>query len=115
MRLGEVWRVDLEPVRPGEANKTRPCVIVSNDGNNVTARRLGRGTVAVVPLTPVTTRVFPFQAFVPAGDPGLEVDAKAQTEQIRAVALERVRERIGMLDTASRDRIDRALRIQLAL
>ncbi len=115
MRRGEVWWVDLEAVRPGEANKTRPCVIVSNDANNVTARRLGRGTVTVVPLTSVTTRVFPFQVLVPAGEAGLEVDSKAQTEQIRAVALERVRERIGMLDTGSRERLNRALRIQLAL
>ena len=115
VRRGEVWWVDLEPVRPGEANKTRPCVIVSNDANNVTARRLGRGTVTVVPLTSVTTRVFPFQVLVPAGEAGLEVDSKAQTEQIRAVALERVRERIGMLDTGSRERLNRALRLQLAL
>ena len=107
--------MDLEPTRPGEANKTRPCVIVSNDANNVTARRLGRGTVTVVPLTSVTSRVFAFQVLISAGEAGLQVDSKAQTEQIRAVALERVRERIGILAPASREQLDRALRLQLAL
>ena len=40
MRRGEVWWVDLDPSRSGEANKVRPCVVVSNDANNVIARRV---------------------------------------------------------------------------
>lgn len=115
MRRGEVWWVDLEPALPGEAGKTRPCVIVSNDANNVTARRLGRGTVTIVPLTSATARVFAFQVFIPAGEAGLPTDSKAQTEQIRAVAVERVRDRIGALDPARRETLDRALRLQLGL
>ena len=51
MRRGEIRLVDLEPVRSGEANKLRPAVIVSNDGANTTASRLGRGVVTVVPVT----------------------------------------------------------------
>ncbi|PRC55794.1 mRNA interferase MazF9, partial [Mycobacterium sp. ITM-2017-0098] len=51
MRRGEIWQVDLEPARGGEANKTRPAVIVSNDRANATASRLGRGVITVVPVT----------------------------------------------------------------
>lgn len=115
VRRGEVWWVDLDPVRPGEANETRPCVIVSNDANNVTARRLGRGVVTVVPLTSSTEKVFAFQVPIPAAETGLTTDSKAQTEQIRAVAVTRMRRRIGVLGPDARTKLDRALRVQLAL
>ena len=42
MRRGEIRLVDLEPVRRAEANKRRPAIIVSNDGANNTAQRIGR-------------------------------------------------------------------------
>ena len=32
MRRGEIRLVDLDPARGSEANKRRPAVIVSNDG-----------------------------------------------------------------------------------
>jgi mRNA interferase MazF len=115
MRRGEVWWVDLEPARSGEANKSRPCVIVSNDANNVTARRLGRGVVTVVPLTSNADRVFRFQVAVSAGDAGLMHDSKIQTEHIRAVSVDRLTERIGSLTPELRAQLDAALRVQLAL
>ena len=49
MRRGEIRLIDPEPVRGAEANKRRPAVIVSNDGANMAAQRLGRGVVTVVP------------------------------------------------------------------
>ena len=115
MRRGEVWWVDLEPVRSGEANKSRPCVIVSNDANNVTARRLGRGVVTIVPVTSNARRVFRFQVAVPAGVAGLMVDSKIQAEQVRAVSVDRLAERIGALTPELRAELDAALRVQLAL
>ena len=41
MRRGEVRIADLAPVRGSESDKRRPTVIVSNDGANRTAERLG--------------------------------------------------------------------------
>jgi mRNA interferase MazF len=49
MRRGDIRLVDLESVRGAEANKQRPAIIVSNDGANSTAQRLGGGVVTVVP------------------------------------------------------------------
>lgn len=115
MRRGEVWWVDLDPSRSGEANKVRPCVVVSNDANNVIARRLGRGVVTVVPVTSNADRVFAFQVLVPAGAAGLNRDSKIQAEQIRAVSVDRFTERIGTLSAELRRELDAALRVQLAL
>jgi mRNA interferase MazF len=66
MRRGEIRLVDLDPVRGEEANKQRPAVIVSNDGANSTADRLGRGVVTVVPATSNIDRVYPFQVLLRA-------------------------------------------------
>lgn len=113
VRRGELWWVDLEPARPGEANKTRPCLIVSNDANNVTARRLGRGVVTLLPLTSAVDRVFPFQVLVPADVAGLPNASKIQAEQIRAVSVNRLRDRIGILPGHLMMDVDAALRLQL--
>ncbi len=41
MRRGELRLVDLESVSGSESDKRRPAVIVTNDGANLTADRLG--------------------------------------------------------------------------
>ncbi len=115
MRRGEICLVDLEPVRGAEANKQRPAVIVSNDGANNTAQRLGRGVVTVVPITSSTDRVYPFQVLLPAKDTGLSADSKAQAEQVRTVAVERIGRRIGIMTVELQTSLDEALRLHLAL
>jgi len=115
VRRGEICLVDLEPVRGAEANKRRPAVIVSNDGANSSAERLGSGVVTVVPVTANTERVYPFQVFLPASVTGLARDSKAQAEQIRSIALERVGPRIGALPSDLLSALDEALRLHLAL
>lgn len=115
MRRGDICLVDLDPVRGSESNKRRPAVIVSNDGANATASRLGRGVVTVVPVTSNVERVYPFQVFLPTGDTGLAVDAKAQAEQVRSVDVDRVQHRIGSLPAGLLAEVDDALRLHLAL
>lgn len=115
MRRGEIRLIDLEPVRGTEANKQRPGVIVSNDGANDAAHRLGRGVVTVVPLTTNTQRVFPFQVLLHADETGLSHDSKAQAEQIRSVAVERVGSLLGTVPTDRLFALDEALRLHLAL
>jgi mRNA interferase MazF len=115
MRRGEIRLVDLEPVRGAEADKQRPAIIVSNDGANSTAQRLGRGVITVVPVTSNTDRVYPFQVLLSASATGLSVDSKAQAEQVRSIAVERLGRRIGMLDVGLQTDLDEALRLHLAL
>jgi mRNA interferase MazF len=115
MRRGEIRLVDLEPIRGAEAGKRRPAVIVSNDGANATAARLGRGIVTVVPVTSNVRQVYPFQALLPAAECGLERDSKAQAEQVRSVAVERVRDLVGRVPSPRMNAIDDALRLHLEL
>ena len=115
MRRGEIRLVDLDPARGSEANKRRPAVIVSNDGANSTAERLGSGVLTVVPVTSRTERVYPFQVLLLAGETGLPLDSKAQAEQVRAVAVERIGAQVGSLTPELVSSLDEALRLHLAL
>jgi mRNA interferase MazF len=115
MRRGEVRLVDLEPVMGAEANKRRPAVIVSNDGANVAAARLGRGVITVVPVTSNLTKVYPFQVLLRSADTGLPRDSKAQAEQVRSVAIQRVGSKVGLVPQSAMVEVDEALRLHLAL
>src|SRR4051812_14866137 len=100
MRRGDIHSVDLDPTRGSEANKRRPAVIVSIDVANAAAGRLGHGVITVVPLTSNVERIYPFQVLLPASQTGLERDSKAQAEQIRSIAVERVGDRLGVVPNA---------------
>jgi mRNA interferase MazF len=115
MQRGEIVSIDFDPVQGSEANKTRPAVIVSNDGANGTAARLGRGVITVVPVTSNITRVYPFQVMLPAARTGLPRDSKAQAEQVRSVSVARVGGLLGRLPADLLVELDRALRVHLSL
>lgn len=115
MLRSDIWLVDLDPALSAEASRQRPAVLVSNDGANTTAARLGRGTVTVVPLTSNVTRVYPFQVRVPADRSGLDDDSKAQAEQVRSVSVARLLRRLGSVPADLMQELDEALRLHLAL
>jgi len=107
--------VDLDPVRGSEASQRRPAVIVSNDGANTTAARLQRGVITVVPVTSNVARIYPFQVMLPAAQCGLPRDSKAQAEQVRSIAVERVGRRMGQLPASLVSDLEDALRLHLGL
>lgn len=115
MRHGEIWQVDLDPARGSEANNQRPAVVVSNDRANATATRLGRGVITVVPVTSNIAKVYPFQVLLSATTTGLQVDCKAQAEQIRSIATERLLRPIGRVSAAELAQLDEALKLHLDL
>jgi mRNA interferase MazF len=115
MLRGEIRLVNLDPVIGAEANKRRPAVIVSNDAANATAARLGRGVVTVVPVTSNVARVYPFQVELTAKSTGLRTNSKAQAEQVRSVAVQRVGPRVGRVPAEIMGQLEEALRLHLAL
>jgi mRNA interferase MazF len=67
--------------------------------------------VTVVPVTSNVARVFPFQVLLPAKLTGLRVGSKAQAEQIRSVAVERLGAVLGRLPAPLLQDVDDALRL----
>ena len=115
MLRGDVVWVDLDPARGNEANKRRPAVVVSNEGANRTAETLGRGVVTVVPVTSATDTIYPFQVLLPAKSCGLTRKSKAQAEQVRSVAVQRIGAVMGHLPPSLLAELDDALRLHLDL
>lgn len=115
MLRGEIRLVDLDPASGSEANARRPAVIVSNDRANAIAARMGRGVVTVVPVTSNVERIYPFQALLPADATGLRNDTKAQAEQVRSIAVERLGAVLGRAPADVMAQLDDALRIHLQL
>jgi mRNA interferase MazF len=116
MVRGDVFWVDLDPTRGSEATKTRPAVIVSNDGVNSTVYRKGRGVVTVVPVTSNVSYIYPFQALILAAEhPGMRTDSKAQAEQVRSVDVSRIGNRITTLTKGTMQDLEAALCLHLAL
>lgn len=85
-RRGEVWWVDLDPVRGQEINKRRPVVVVSEDEFSALAVKV------VVPLTTMTPTKVGQPWLVPikatAGN-GLRNESAADAMQVRSVSLNR--------------------------
>lgn len=85
---GEIWWVALDPTLGSEIRKTRPCVVVSM---NVLNER--RRTVIVVPLSSSPKASPPI--LIPITCNGQPI--VAVSDQIRAVAKERLRSRLGVV------------------
>jgi mRNA interferase MazF len=71
--------------------------------------------ITVVPVTSNVERVYPFQVLLPAAATGLDRDSKAQAEQVRSIAAERVGDRLGVVPRSIMRDIEEALRLHLGL
>jgi len=107
--------VDLAQPIGAEAAFERPAVLVSNSAANESGWTMRRGVVTVVPITSNVRRVFPFQTRLSARRCGLSRDSKAQAEQIRAIAVERLLHRVGRVPRRTMKELDAAIRLHLGL
>ena len=103
---GEIWWVALDPTLGSEIRKTRPCVVVS-----VKVLNERRRTVIVVPLSSSPKASPPI--LIPITCDGRPV--VAVTDQIRAVAKERLRSRLGIVAGAELALLEDGLRQILQL
>ena len=101
-RRGEIWLVDLEPIRRGELGKTRPCLIVSDDGYNLMAP-----APLVMPITSYAPTVRS-PAILRTRQTGLSNDSSVLPLHIRAVARSRLVRRLGRAPEAV---VDEAVQI----
>jgi mRNA interferase MazF len=107
---GEVWEIDLDPVRGHEQGGRRPALVVSADLFN-------RGPAGLAIVLPLTTRDKGIPLHVPLRPPegGLRRPSWAKPEDIRSVAAERLHRRLGMASQETLASVADRLRVLLEL
>lgn len=110
LRRGEVWNVDLDPVRGHEQGRRPPCAIVSANAFN----RGRHGLVMICPLTRTEFRT-PLHVELPAGEAGLRARSFVLCEQVRTISTDRLVSRLGSLRPSTMTNIDDRLRMLLDL
>ena len=106
LKRGDVYWVDLDPIRGSEIRKMRPCVLVG-----ATPINQARRTVVVVPLSTAGKPRPPIA--VPAFC--LEKQVVAVCDQIRAVDKARLIKEAGSMSKEDMDSLDVGLRQVLSL
>jgi len=105
-RRGEVWWVAFDPSVGGEMQKTRPALVISNNGANAALNRL-----IVVPLTSQTAKVYPGQAMVMLnGEP-----RKAMADQLTTASKKRLRSKLGELSSPDLAAVENAILLHLGM
>jgi mRNA interferase MazF len=89
---GEIWVVELLPVRAGDARmEWRALVISVNELNHGAA-----GIAMVLPMSDVDQRIAT-HVRVPAGEAMLTRDGFVKCEEVRSVSIERLTKRVGVV------------------
>jgi mRNA interferase MazF len=108
-----VWQANLDPVVGSEQGKTRPVLVISETALN--------DILPVINVLPLTSRksgrrVYPNEAFLPAGAAGLTADSLVLCYQIRTLDKQRLSRSYGKLDDTTRqEEILTALCFQLGV
>ncbi|HVC33308.1 MAG TPA: type II toxin-antitoxin system PemK/MazF family toxin [Chloroflexota bacterium] len=107
---GEVWLVDLDPVRGHEQAGRRPCAVISVDLFN-------HGPAGLIHALPITTRDrgIPFHVAVSPPEAGLRERSFIKCEDLRSISKERLVERWGVLAPGTVAQLEDRLRIILGL
>jgi mRNA interferase MazF len=110
IQRGSIYLVNLDPTVGSEINKTRPVVVVSNDINNKYSN-----TITVLPITSNTTKVYPFEVYLPAGSGNLLHDSKVKADQVRTIDKTRFIRQLGSLPASIVNQINDAILVHLGL
>lgn len=102
---GDVWTVDLDPVRGHEQAGTRPALIVSVD-------RFNEGPAGLVVVLPITSRSKGVPLHVALSPPEAGF---IKCEDVRSISIERLVRRLGSVEKQTMSLVEDRLRLLLAL
>jgi mRNA interferase MazF len=107
---GEIWQVELDPVRAHEQAGVRPALIMSIDGFN-------HGPAGLIVAIPLTTKRkgIPWHVAVSRGEAGLQYDSFIKCEDVRSISTDRLLRRWGIISDAALRQVEDRLRILLGL
>ena len=108
---GDIWLVDLNPIRGHEQANRRPCIVISADEFN-------NGTLQLIVIVPMTTKIKPYSWVVKAepDKTGLDKTSYILCHQMRVISRERMLgDALGSISADILEKIERRLKILLCL
>ncbi len=107
---GDVWLVDLDPVRGREQAGRRPALVVS-------ANQFNLGPIGLVVVVPMTTRRrnVPLHVEVVPPEGGVRETSFVKCEDVRSISVQRLVERWGNVGARTLALVEDGLRIVLEL
>ena len=109
MKRGDIYYADLNPVIGCEQGGIRPVLILQNNLGN----RHSPTTIVAAITSKSEKGAIPTHVMIKTD--GLSRSSMVLLEQIRTVDKSRVRDKIAMLDEEEMEKVDKALKVSLAL
>lgn len=111
VKRGDIYYADLSPVVGSEQGGVRPVLIVQNDvGNKYSPTVIAAAITSQQDKTNLPTHIR-----VDADGCGLSKNSIVLLEQVRTIDKQRLKEKMGSLDTGAMSKIDRALSVSFGL
>lgn len=111
IKKGEIFLANLKPVVGREQGGIRPALIIQNNKSNIYS--------PVIIIAAITSRIFskefPTNVFISKEDSRLDRDSTILLNQIRTIDKSRLIKKVGSLDSYILSKVDKALKISLAL
>jgi len=107
---GDIFTVDLEPVRGSEQGKARPALVIQNDiGNRFSP------TIIIAPITTGDHAKFDVNVEIKAPEGGLANNFIILLNQIRTIDRSRLGRYWGRVGSETMLKVDEAIKISLGL
>ncbi len=108
---GEIVVADLEPVKGSEQGGVRPVLIIQSDILNKHAP-----TTIIAPITSkIYTKEYPTNVIIKKDDSKLRFDSTIMLNQIKTIDKRRITKKIGLIDNFTMNKVDRAIKVSLAI
>ena len=111
VKRGDIYYADLSPVVGSEQGGVRPVLIVQNDVGN----KYSPTVIAAAITSRCDKNNLPTHIEVDAHECGLAKDSVVLLEQVRTIDKQRLRERMGSLDSDDMGKVNRALNVSFGL
>ncbi len=107
---GEIWLIDLNPVRGREQAGQRPCLIISVDLFN-------HGPAELIVILPITSKKknIPFHVTLKPPEGNINVESYIKCEDIRSASRNRLINKIGHVSDETMALVEDRLRILMDL
>lgn len=111
IRKGEIFLANLEPKKGSEQGGVRPVLIIQNDISN----KHSPITIIAAITSKIFEKEYPTNIFVSKDESNLDKNSTIMLNQIRTIDNSRLIKKIGLLDNFTMNKVDRAIKVSLAL